>query len=73
MSVASRRNVCQYPDLCDHTDFFPAAWDDRSLWTDVQKWLDPGNCKGVHISNEGNAADASADGGVFRTLLFVWD
>ena len=51
---------------------FSAAGTSDLFWQNVQKQSDPYHCIRLHIHHERNAADAAADGGLFRALFLLW-
>lgn len=56
--------------FCD-AYFFPASGTFHILWQDVEKSCNQNHCKILYFSHEGNASDAAADGGLFRSVLSV--
>jgi len=52
---------------------FSAAGTSDLFWQNVQKQSNPYHCIRVHIYHERNAADAAADGCIFRSVFYLRD
>ena len=58
-----------YPDIT----LFAASWTSSCIWQNVEDRTGQMDFKIIHINYERNTADVAAYGGVFRTLLSVWN
>ena len=52
---------------------FAASWTSSCIWQNVEDRTGQMDFKIIHINYERNTADVAAYGGVFRTLLSVWN
>ena len=59
--------------FCNLAVFSAAGTSDLLLAEMFQKQSDPYHCIRLHIHHERNAADAAADGGIFRSVFYLRD
>ena len=60
-------------DIYSDITFFAATWTGSCIWENVKDRTGQMDIEIIHIDYERNPADASADGGVFRTILSLWN
>ncbi len=67
------RNVDFGRDIYPDITFFAASWTGSCIRQNVEDRTGQMDFKIIHIHYAWNSADASASGGVFRTILLIWN
>ena len=60
-------------DIYSDITFFAAAGAGSRIWENVKARTGKMDFKIIYIDHERNPVDAAADGGIFRTVLSVWN
>jgi len=71
VAAIDRRDARIYRDIRINADFFPSIGTAHLFWKNVKECGIKKYCGGIYINYAGDAIDASVDGGLFWTLLFI--